>query len=140
MMKKFLGISILLAISFIIVACGASGNEKSNKNESTNTEKQTSKEAQVNTLYGELTITSEKVNGSFYDSENRTKYIIDSEGNIKKIIDKSNKEQSPKKFMQNDAQKTKNISENVNKYHSKSLNKDYKVIQKKDVLIVVPYK
>ncbi|NWN85653.1 MAG: hypothetical protein HLX47_06975 [Staphylococcus sp.] len=73
----------------------------------------------------------------------QTKYILEEDRTIKKIINKSNNILSPKAFMQTDAKKVEQYSDGVYKYYSKSIDKYYKVIEKhkshKNILIVTMY-
>ncbi|WP_301419793.1 hypothetical protein [Mammaliicoccus lentus] len=80
-----------------------------------------------------------EVEGTYFDKKTRTKYILDKNKNIIKVIDKSNNDFSPEKYMQDDTQKEEEFSNGVYKYYSKSIHKSYKVINKNNIMIVTKY-
>lgn len=103
------------------------------------TKEKGSSEYKDNSVYGQLTLTDHEVEGAYFDKNTRTKYILDENKNIIKIIDKSNNDSSPEKYMQDDAQKEEEFSNGVYKYYSKSIDKSYKVINKNNVMIITKY-
>lgn len=103
------------------------------------TKEKASSEYKDNSVYGQLTLTDHEVEGAYFDKNTRTKYILDQNKNIIKIVDKSNDNSSLKKYMQDDAQKEEEFSNGVYKYYSKSIDKSYKVINKNNVMIVTKY-
>lgn len=116
--------------------------EKVSKTDSKSEEKEEPKQ-QENVVYGDLTLSDHKEQGAYYDEETQTKYILGESNTIIKVINKSNDDVSPKEFMQKDAKKVDELSDGVYKYYSKSTDKYYKVIEKKNpnknILIVTKY-
>ncbi|WP_422404161.1 hypothetical protein [Mammaliicoccus sp. JADD-157] len=116
--------------------------EKVSKTDSKSEEKEEPKQ-QENVVYGDLTLSDYKEQGAYYDEETQTKYILGESNTIIKVINKSNDDVSPKEFMQKDAKKVDELSDGVYKYYSKSTDKYYKVIEKKNpnknILIVTKY-
>ena len=120
--------------------------EKVSKTDSKTEEKSEEKEEpkqQENVVYGDLTLSDRKEQGAYYDEATQTKYIL-GEGNIIiKVINKSNDDVSPEEFMQKDAKKVDEFSDGVYKSYSKSTDKYYKVIEKKNpnknILTVTKY-
>ncbi|WP_210617452.1 hypothetical protein [Mammaliicoccus lentus] len=125
---------------------GAKKEEKVSKTDSKTEDKSEEKEEtkqQDNVLYGALTLSNHKEQGAYYDEETQTKYILGEGNTIIKVINKSNDDVSPEEFMQKDAKKIDELSDGVYKYYSKSTDKYYKVIEKKNpnknILIVTKY-
>ncbi|MBF0795472.1 hypothetical protein [Mammaliicoccus lentus] len=120
--------------------------EKVSKTDSKSEEKSEEKEEpkqQENVVYGDLTLSDHKEQGAYYDEATQTKYILGEGNTIIKVINKSNDDVSPVEFMQKDAKKVDEFSDGVYKYYSKSTDKYYKVIEKKNpnknILIVTKY-
>lgn len=120
--------------------------EKVSKTDSKSEEKSEEKEEpkqQENVVYGDLTLSDHKEQGAYYDEETQTKYILGEGNTIIKVINKPNDDVSPEEFMQKDAKKVDEFSDGVYKYYSKSTDKYYKVIEKKNpnknILIVTKY-
>ncbi|WP_301420352.1 hypothetical protein [Mammaliicoccus lentus] len=161
-MKK-LYFTTLIAL-LLLASCGTSENNDKNeqgnqgakkegkvsktdsKTEDKSEEKSEEKEEpkqQENVVYGYLTLSDHKEQGAYYDEETQTKYILGEGNTIIKVINKSNDDVSPEEFMQKDAKKIDELSDGVYKYYSKSTDKYYKVIEKKNpnknILIVTKY-
>src|SRR5699024_8870352 len=117
-MKKVYIITLIL-----LTSCDNSGNsnmEKSNNiNDKEVKEKEISK-IESNIVYRKLTLTDQKKD-TYYDKTSNTKYILGQDNTFKKIINKSNRNVSPNKFMQKDAEKIDEYSHSVYRYHSKSI-------------------
>lgn len=117
--------------------------EKSEEKSEKKSEEKEETKQQDNVVYGALTLSDHKEKGAYYDEETQTKYILGEGNTIIKIINKSNDDVSPEEFMQKDAQKVEELSDGVYKYYSKSTDKYYKVIEKKNpnknILIVTKY-
>lgn len=157
-MKK-LYFTTLIAL-LLLASCGTSENNDKNeqenqgakkegkvsktdsKTEDKSEEKEETKQ-QENVVYGALTLSNHKEQGAYYDEETQTKYILGEGNTIIKVINKSNDDVSPEEFMQKDAKKIDELSDGVYKYYSKSTDKYYKVIEKKNpnknILIVTKY-
>lgn len=125
---------------------GSNKEEKVSKTDSKSEEKSEEKEEpkqQENVVYGDLTLSDHKEQGAYYDEATQTKYILGEGNTIIKVINKSNDDVSPEEFMQKDAKKVDVFSDGVYKYYSKSTDKYYKVIEKKNpnknILIVTKY-
>lgn len=135
-MKKVYIITLIL-----LTSCDNSGNsnmEKSNNINDKEVKEQENKESsrsqenfdkgkeiskiESNIVYGKLTLTDQKKD-TYYDKTSNTKYILGQDNTFKKIINKSNRNVSPNKFMQKDAEKIDEYSHSVYRYHSKSIDK-----------------
>ncbi|GGB82578.1 hypothetical protein [Staphylococcus nepalensis] len=149
----------ILLILLLLASCGNQENEQKEHNQ--HSEKQEEKvgdsdtkienlpdktessKIQNNVVYGNFTLNSRQNQDTYDDKKTQTKYILEEDRTIKKIINKSNNILSPKAFMQTDAKKVEQYSDGVYKYYSKSIDKYYKVIEKhkshKNILIVTMY-
>lgn len=115
-------------------------NKDTTKSTENSDEENEASKIQDNVVHGKLTLTDQKEQGAYYDKTSNTKYILDDNNTIKKIVNKSNQDVPPDKFMQKDAKKVDEYSSGVYLYYSESIDKYYKVIKKgrsqNNVLIV----
>lgn len=115
-------------------------NKETTKTKENSDEENEASKIQDNVVHGKLTLTDQKEQGAYYDKTSNTKYILGENNTIKKIVNKSNQDVPPDKFMQKDAEKVNEYSSSVCLYYSESIDKYYKVIKKgqsqNNVLIV----
>ncbi|HHD6773830.1 TPA: hypothetical protein ACOT7X_002580 [Staphylococcus aureus] len=143
-MKKLLGLA--LASALVLGACGGEDQNKKDDREKTknstskkndkNTDKKNIKTPDDNTVYGKLTKKHEDSNVVTVDD---ITYILGDNSKIlqaekefsnlplDKNTDKNFLNEHAKDLMTKDAELVSNISDTEQKYHSKSLNKDYYV-------------
>ncbi|RIO42757.1 hypothetical protein, partial [Staphylococcus nepalensis] len=125
----------ILLILLLLASCGNQENEQ--KEHDQHSEKQEEKvgesdtkienlpdktessKIQNNVVYGNFTLNSRQNQDTYDDKKTQTKYILEEDRTIKKIINKSNNILSPKAFMQTDAKKVEQYSDGVYKYYSK---------------------